>query len=325
MTRKQMDVGVIGVGSMGQHHARVYSEIPAVNLVGISDIDEEQARTVARKHGTAVMNRDELLAVADAISVVVPTQYHYETVATCLDAGVAVFIEKPVLGSLDRDDELLSRVDAADVPVQVGHIERFNPAVSALEDIIEDLSVVSIRAQRLGPSPDRAIEDSAVLDLMIHDIDIALSLFEDNPVSIAAAGVDGNRHATALLEFEGDRMASLTASRKTQRKVRTLEITAEECFIELDYLDQSIEIHRNSVPEYIEENGDVRFKHESIVERPTIQTGEPLRKELESFVQAAKTNSTPDVTVQDGLDALTVALEIEQTAEGEATESVTDD
>ncbi|USZ71478.1 Gfo/Idh/MocA family protein [Natronosalvus halobius] len=320
MSRKEIDVGVMGVGSMGQHHARVYSEIPNVNLVGISDLNEERASTVAQKHDTVVMDSDELLATVDAVSVVVPTQFHYDMVTTCLDADVATFVEKPVLDNLDRAEDLRSRVKSVDVPVQVGHIERFNPAITALKEIIDDLSIVSIRAQRLGPSPDRKIKDSAVLDLMIHDIDIVLSLFGERPSSVTANGVNENRHAAALLGFSGDRMASLTASRKTQQKVRTLEITAEECFIELDYIDQSIEIHRNSVPEYIEKNGDVRFKHESIIERPTIQTNEPLRKELESFIEATRSNSPPEVTVQDGIDALAVALEIEGIANSEIQE-----
>ncbi|MDJ1434177.1 Gfo/Idh/MocA family oxidoreductase [Halostagnicola sp. A-GB9-2] len=321
----QIDVGVLGVGSMGQHHARVYSELPQANLVGVTDVDDEQARTVANKHGTAVLDRAELLDAVDAVSVVVPTEYHFETVTTCLDANVGTFVEKPVLGGLERASELQERVERADVPVQVGHIERFNPAVSALEEIIADLSVVSVRAQRLGPPPGREIKDSAVLDLMIHDIDIVLSLLEEDLVAVNGVGVDENKHATALLEFDGGTMASLTASRKTQRKVRMLEITAEECFIELDYLDQSIEIHRNSVPEYIEENGDVRFKHESIVERPQISNGEPLQKELESFVTTVDEHRVPAVTVADGLDALSVALEIEEAGLAETTPEVVAD
>lgn len=312
MTRNEIDVGVIGVGSMGQHHARVYDELNDVNLVGITDADTKRANEVAKKHDTEVRETEGLLEDVDAVSVVVPTRYHYDVVTTCLDEHVATFVEKPVLGSLDRADDLLSQVETADVPVQVGHIERFNPAVTTLRDIIDDLSVLSVRSRRLGPEPDRAIQDSAVIDLMIHDIDIVLSLFNETPTSIASSGSREGRHASALLEFEGDRMASLTASRKTQRKVRTLEITAEECFIEVDYLDQSIEIHRNSVPEYIEKDGNVRFSHESIVERPVVQNGEPLQKELESFIEAVKTETDPEVTVEDGLDALSIALEIEQ-------------
>jgi predicted dehydrogenase len=310
---------------MGQHHARVYRELGSVNLVGITDADPERASEVAKKHGTEALETEDLLEAVDAVSVVVPTQYHYDVVTTCLEEDVATFVEKPVLGSLDRADDLLARVEAADVPVQVGHIERFNPAVTTLSEIVEDLPLVSVRARRLGPEPDRKIEDSAVIDLMIHDIDIVLSLFDETPTSISGSGVREGRHASALLEFEGNRMASLTASRKTQRKVRTLEITAEECFIEVDYLDQSIEIYRSSVPEYIEEDGDVRFKHEGIVERPVVQNGEPLQRELESFLEAVKSGTTPEITVQDGLNALSVALEIERKIDPEIVVAPTDD
>jgi predicted dehydrogenase len=325
MTRNRTNVGVIGVGSMGQHHARVYRELNDVNLVGIADADPERASEVAEKHGTEALETEDLLEAVDAVSVVVPTQYHYDVVTTCLEEDVATFVEKPVLGSLDRADDLLAQVKAADVPVQVGHIERFNPAVTTLSEIVEDISIVSVRARRLGPEPDRKIEDSAVIDLMIHDIDIVLSLFDETPTSISGSGVREGRHASALLEFEGNRMASLTASRKTQRKVRTLEITAEECFIEVDYLDQSIEIHRSSVPEYIEEDGDVRFKHEGIVERPVVQNGEPLQRELESFLEAVKSGTTPEITVQDGLNALSVALEIEREIDPGIVVAPTDD
>ncbi|WP_247001686.1 Gfo/Idh/MocA family protein [Halosolutus gelatinilyticus] len=321
MTHERIDVGVIGVGTMGQHHARVYNEIPGANLVGVSDLDEARARDVASKYDTEALDRDALLAAADAVSVVVPTRCHYEMIATCLDADVATLVEKPVIEDLSRADELRSRVASAEVPVQVGHIERFNPAVSELERIIRDLSIVSLRAQRLGPPITRELGDNIVYDLMIHDIDVLLSLIRSEPVEIAATGVRGNRHSSALVEFDNGVMASLTASRKTQRKVRTLEITAEECFIELDYLDKSIEIYRNSVPEYIERNGDVRFKHESIIERPTVPNVEPLRRELESFLEVTATNGTPDVSVQDGLNALSVALEIEaKTAESATSE-----
>ena len=309
---ERLDVGVIGVGSMGQHHARVYDELPGANLVGVYDVDDERAAEIAYKHSTEAMEVDPLLESVDAVSIVVPTQYHYELTTQCLDADVATFVEKPVLGSLERADELLGAVRQADVPVQVGHIERFNPAVSALSEIVPELSVVSVRAQRLGPPPGRDIEDSAVMDLMIHDVDIVLSLLDASPVAVQGTGVDENRHATALLEFEGGTMATLTASRKTQRKVRTLEITAEECFVELDYIDQSIEIHRNSVPEYIQENGDVRFKHESIVERPMISNAEPFRKELESFLTVAAEGGEPEVPVEDGLEALRIAYWIEE-------------
>ncbi|ELZ97031.1 oxidoreductase domain-containing protein [Haloferax mucosum ATCC BAA-1512] len=309
-----LDVGVIGVGSMGRHHARVYSELSNANLVGVSDVDTEQAQTVASKHETDALDMDDLLDRADAVSVVVPTQYHLPTAKACLSAGVAPLIEKPVVEDRSEGDELLSAREAAGTPVQVGHIERFNPAIRALTDIIPGLNVLSVTAERLGPPPERTIDDSAVLDLMIHDIDIVLSLVDSDPVDVHSAGVRDNRHATATIEFESGTVANLTASRLTQRKVRRLVVTAEECVVEVDYMDQSIEIHRQSVPEYIENNGDIKYRHESIVERPTVNRGEPLKNELESFVDAVATDSTPVVTVEDGLAALELARTIDDTA-----------
>lgn len=324
MTKSTIDVGVVGVGSMGQHHARVYNQLSGANLIGIADADTQRAAEVAEQYETDHLSTEELLTDAEAVSVVVPTQYHYDVVTSCLDKGVATLIEKPILKSLDRAEKLLSEIEKAGVPVQVGHIERFNPAVSVVSKIADDLDILSVRARRLGPEPDRRIQDSAVLDLMIHDIDIVLSLFEEMPTAVTGTATREGRHASALLEFGPDRIASLTASRKTQKKVRVLEITSEECFIEIDYLDQSVEVHRNSVPEYIEEDGAIRFKHESLVERPVVQNGEPLRRELNSFAQAIKDGSTPEVTAQDGVDALSVALDIEkqsQTKQPHATQT----
>ncbi|WP_254861444.1 Gfo/Idh/MocA family protein [Halovivax gelatinilyticus] len=319
-----LDVGVIGVGSMGQHHARVYNELRNARLVGVSDVDAERAEEIADEYGTAAYSRDELLERVDAVSIVVPTRYHFETLEAALEADAAAFVEKPVLGTLEQADALRAMVDRIDLPVQVGHIERFNPAVTTLSQIIDDLDVVSVRAQRLGPPPARTIDDSAVMDLMIHDIDVVLSLLSESPHRVSGTGVDGNRHATALLEFD-ETMATLIASRKTQRKVRTLEITAENCFVELDYIDQSVEIHRNSVPEYVKENGGVRFTHESIVERPSVTNAEPLFEELSSFCQVVRDGGVPEVTVEDGLEALAVAQWIEDDTRGyEAADEPTD-
>ncbi|ELZ11161.1 oxidoreductase domain-containing protein [Halovivax asiaticus JCM 14624] len=312
----QLDVGVIGVGSMGQHHVRVYNELRDVHLVGVADADRERAAEIADEYGTTALSQTDLLERVDAVSIVVPTQYHFDLVEEALAAEVAPFVEKPVLGTLERAEDLTRLVDRTDLPVQVGHIERFNPAVMALSKLIDDFDVHSIQAQRLGPAPERTIDDSAVMDLMIHDIDIVCSLLGQSPRDAYGTGVDGNRHASAVLSFDDETMATLIASRKTQRKVRSLEITAEDCFIELDYLDQSIEIYRNSAPEYVKDNGGVRFTHESIVERPSVNTSEPLREELASFCQVVRDGGVPEVTVQDGIEALAVAQSIEESARG---------
>ncbi|AGB39249.1 Gfo/Idh/MocA family protein [Natronococcus occultus] len=307
----RLAVGVIGVGTMGQHHARVYDDLEDATLAGVFDVDADRANAVADRHGTAAVGLETLLGRADAVSVAVPTAHHLEVARSCLEAGVPILVEKPIVGDLADGRTLRRLAEAAGVTVQVGHVERFNPAVETLAGLLEDLSVIDITARRLGPPPERPIADSAVTDLMIHDIDVVRALLEDDPVDVAGCGVAGDRHAGALLEFP-DAMASLTASRLTQRKVRTLEVTTEECLVAVDYLDQSVEIHRRSIPEYVERDEGVRFRHERLIERVRVPNEEPLRRELASFLEAVRTDSTPEVTVDDGLAALEIARRIER-------------
>lgn len=323
---ERIDVGVIGVGSMGQHHARVYDDLPAANLVGVHDVDENRAVGVADRYGASAVGLDELLDRVDAASVVVPTEYHYDVTTACLDEDVAALVEKPVVGDLEQGRELLSKAKRADVPVQAGHVERFNPAVQTLEELLADQSIVGIDSRRLGPPPERRIDDSAVFDLMIHDIDIVLSLLDEEPASVKSVGRRDNGHVSALLEFPSAPLVSLTASHLTQRKVRTLEVTAEECLIELDYIDQSIEIHRHSVPEYVTDGDGVRFRHESVVERLQVPSDEPLRAELESFLEVVASRDEPRVPLEDGLNAIEVAQQIElQGLQGPARQELTHD
>lgn len=312
-----LKVGVIGVGSMGQHHARIYNQLAAAELVGVFDADTERAEEIAKKHETVAMGLDELLAATTAVSVAVPTQFHFEIATQCFDHGVSPLIEKPIVGDVETGEELQALAENTDIPVQVGHVERFNPAIQVVQDIVEDLNVLALSAERLGPPPNRTIDDSAVIDLMIHDLDIVLSLVNSEPESVMSAGVRENRYGTATIDFESETVATLTASQLTQRKVRKLEITAEECVVEVDYIDQTIEIHRQSMPSYVEEDEGVRYRHESIIERPTVPSEEPLKSELESFLEALETGATPEVSLADGVRALELARTIEKEALGE--------
>ena len=323
---RPLDVGVVGVGSMGRHHVRVYDGLESANLVGVHDADEERARRIATRYGARSMAFEELLERVDAVSIAVPTTAHYELVGACLRADVATLVEKPLAADPELGRRLLSRVEEADVPVQVGHIERFNPAVEALQELLEGRKIVDITANRLGPPPEGEMDDTAVLDLMIHDIDVVIALLGASPVDVEAAGVAGNRHVSALLEFGSGPVVSLTASHLTQRKVRTLRVTTEEWLVDLDYLDQSIEIHRNSVPEYVAEDGVVRYRHEGVVERLRISNEEPLKRELRSFLETVATDGVPSVTVEEALTALEIARRIERegNAERTATEATDD-
>ncbi|WP_440771934.1 Gfo/Idh/MocA family protein [Natronorubrum sp. DTA28] len=307
-----IDVGVIGVGTMGQHHARVYNNLPSANLVGICDYDQALADGVADEYSTKAMHLAELLDSVDAASIVVPTVNHYDLAVQCLEADIGVMIEKPIVDELHVGYKLLEKAKESTEVVQIGHVERFNPAVVALQEFFDDLTVINITSRRLGPPPNRDIVDSAVIDLMIHDIDIVLMLLDEMPSSIQSVGVYGNKHATGLFEFDSGVMASLTASRLTQQTARTLDITAKECLVKLDYNNQSIDIHRSSMPEYLEDRGRALFREMTVIEQPQIYGEEPLARELESFLEAVGSDSEPAVTVTDALQALEVAQKIDE-------------
>ncbi|WP_255191000.1 Gfo/Idh/MocA family protein [Natronobeatus ordinarius] len=304
--------GVVGVGSMGENHARVYSELRTADLVGVADLDEEQAERVAREYGTEAHSFDRLLETCDVVTVAVPTAAHHETVGACLDAGVHVLVEKPIADTLEAARDLERRAHEAGVVLQVGHIERFNPAVETLAALVDDLDVIAVEAERLGPPVDRCGDDGVVLDLMIHDVDVVRSLLGADPESIAAMGTDDGEYATAKLQYPGGVIASFTASRVTQKKIRRLTVTARECLVEVDYLDGSVLIHRDSFPAYVTDDGRNRYRHESVVERPRVDNGEPLRRELESFLEAARTGAEPAVPAVDGIRALETAQAIDR-------------
>lgn len=304
--------GVIGVGAMGENHARVYSELRTVELVGVADLDTELARRVAAEYGTRATSIEVLLDSCDVVSIAVPTGTHYEIVRRCLEAGVHVLVEKPITERTERGRKLSTLADELGLVLQIGHIERFNPAVRTLTTLIEDLDVIAVDAQRLGPPVDRSVTDGVTLDLMIHDVDVVQSLLDADPTAVGATGTADGQHATATVEF-GDVVATFTASRVTQRKIRQLTVTARDCLVEVDYLDQTVFVYRDSFPEYVtDDEGHNRYRHESIIERPEVQNREPLRAELESFVAAAESRSEPEVTAEDGLRALETVQSIDR-------------
>ena len=307
-------VGVIGVGSMGQNHVRVYRELPETELIGVTDADPERAEDIADAFGTDALEMSELLASVDAVSIAVPTPYHYETVRECIDAGVGVLVEKPFVEDLDNGRRLIEFADERDIVLQVGHIERFNPAVMTLMDLIEDLDIIALDAKRLGPPLDREIEDTAVMDLMIHDIDIIMSILDEELEQVYAAGTRESNYATATIQTESGRIGELTASRVTQQKVRELTITAENARIVVDYTDQSIEITRQSLPKYAQQQESFRYRHENVVEQVLVERREPLKNELSAFAEAVRTRSEPVVTGEDGIRALELAREIDELA-----------
>ena len=323
-SRSRIRAGVIGVGAMGENHARVYSELPSVELAGVSDHDTEIAQRVADEYGTEPLDLEALLDRCDVVTVAVPTHAHYDLVTTCLEADVHVLVEKPIAETVEQGRRMAELADDRGLVLQVGHIERFNPAVKTVTELIDELDVISLEAERLGPPIDRAAPGNVIFDLMVHDVDIVGSMLEDTPDSIAAMGTEGGRYATATMEYD-DVVATLTASRVTQKKVRKLSVTARECFVEVDYLEQSVLIHRDSYPEYVNDEGQKRYRHESVVERPRIDNGEPLRHELESFVESVRNGAEPEVTPQDGIEALEAVQTIDSLVGDEQRRASTDE
>lgn len=318
---EEVAVGVVGTGSMGSHHARVYSELPAANLVGVADLDGAASRSVAEEYDTRVLEKERLLERVDAVSVAVPTSLHAQVAMEALERDTATLVEKPFVKDPNRGRAVAARARQRGIPLQVGHVERFNPAVEALQDVLPDVNPIAVAARRQGPPVDRSSSDSAAMDLMIHDIDILLTIATSPLRSVSAVSAHGDQHISATLEFESGLVGTLTASRVTQQKIRDLSVTAEDCQIEVSYLDRSVEIHRHSVPEFLVDNGDMRYRHESIIERPTIQNGEPLKAELGSFLEAVTDGTEPRVTAEDGIRAVETARRVEAAAGESALET----
>ena len=317
MTDDAMTAGVVGVGSMGQNHARVYDELSETELVGIFDVDDGRAADVADEYGTTARSMEDLFDVADIVSIAVPTQFHYENARRALESDVHVLVEKPFVADPENGRELVELAADRNLTLQVGHIERFNPAVQTLRNLVDDLNIHAVSTERVGPPIDRAIDDSVVMDLMIHDLDIVLDIVDGGVDSYDAVGTPDCRYATATLSFDSGVTASLTTSRVTQEKVRGLTISAEDCRVKVDYIDQRIEIHRSSVPTYIDDESLVRHRHENFVETLTVDEVEPLKRELESFAHAAKTGTAPVVDGEQGLCVLKLTKSLDEAAQSD--------
>ncbi|MGQ9622674.1 MAG: Gfo/Idh/MocA family oxidoreductase [Candidatus Caldatribacteriaceae bacterium] len=296
-------VGVVGVGYLGQHHARVYSELPGVELVGVVDINRERAKEVARRYSTTpFFDYRDLFGRVDAVSIAVPTVLHRTIAGHFIEEGVNILVEKPVTTTLEEAKELMEMAARKNVILQVGHIERFNSAVVELAKIVDN--PIFIDCCRMGPYVNRNTDVGVVLDLMIHDIDIVMSIVRNSVVKVTAFGrsVLSRQEdiASAQLVFQNGCIASLTASRVTRKKIRRMEITQVDSFISIDYLEQELAVYRKAsspLPQLL-------------IEKPMMQKGEPLRLELEHFVRCVRNGEKPLVGLEEGKNALEVALRI---------------
>jgi predicted dehydrogenase len=318
-------VAVVGVGAFGRNHARVYHELEqqgcGVELVGVLDASASQAQAVAAQFGCkALTNIEELFGRVDAVSVAVPTVHHLQTAATLMAAGIDVLIEKPLASSLDEADELIRLAEANQRIVQVGHLERFNPAVRATVPLLT--KPMFFEVHRLSVFTPRSLDVDVVLDLMIHDIDVVLSFAQSAVKEVRAVGlpvVSGKVDiANVRMEFESGCVANLTASRISTEKVRKLRFFQPREYISVDYARQDVLQFRVSTEEKFsldELLASIGAPDSSpipgvTIHRPKVQQEEPLHAELKSFVDAVRRRSRPVVSLEDGRRALALALEI---------------
>lgn len=301
---ENLPVGVIGVGYLGEHHARVFGSLKGVDLVGVCDTSVVRGKEIAEKYGTKFFRqRNELLDKVDAVSVVVPTPLHYEIAKDILIKDKHILLEKPIAERLPQAEELVKISKGREVVFQIGHIERFNPAIIASVPLIKN--PLFIESHRLAPFKNRGVDVPVIYDLMVHDIDIVLASVRSDIARIEAVGVPVLSSefdiANARIEFEDGTIANLTTSRVSKEKMRKIRFFQSDSYISVNYLDKSVEYYKR-----IFENDKPYIKRENL----PILTAEPLKLEIESFISSILNGSAPAVDANTAMEAFSVANRI---------------
>ena len=312
---KPIRVGVIGAGLMGERHCRVYASMRGAHFVGVFDVNHVRGHEVAEKYGARYFDSPiDLLREVDAVTVATPTPFHFDLAMESFMAGIHVLIEKPMALTLEQGRTLVETTRTSGLIVQVGHIERFNPTFTELKNVTDDLPVVAIMIRRQN-SFDASNKDVDVInDLMIHDIDLLLNLVGQPVEEVTAVGrsvLNGAiDHCVANFTFREGPVATLIASRVTQSKVRRVDITAQNAYVEGDLLSKSVSVHRRLTNEY----SGAKYRQESVVENIHIPLAEPLLLQLQHFLNCIRDHKQPIVSAEDGLQAMVFAARISEAA-----------
>jgi predicted dehydrogenase len=304
---KTVKTGVIGVGYLGRFHAHKYSDIKGVELVAVVDTDREQAEKVAKECGCeALTDYMELLDRVDAVSIAVPTSYHHKVACDCLDKGIDVLLEKPITVTLEEADDLIRRAKEQALILQIGHLERFNPAVQAMEPFLT--TPVFIESNRIATFKNRGVDVDVVLDLMIHDIDIILNIVDSPLKTIHTVGApvatENTDIANARLIFENGVTANVTVSRISRINQRKMRIFQPGSYINVDFGNRKVMTIRLS--DELLENGMPK----QIVEVRTFREGDALLSEISAFCEHVRDRSKPAVSGVEGRRALQVAHQV---------------
>ena len=327
MAESEIRIGVIGTGSMGRNHARIFGELPNVKFTAVFDQNTDTAREIASRHGAVpVASLDAFADAVDAATIATPTVTHFEIAKMLLECGKHVLVEKPFTETPEQARELCDLAQSRGLVLQVGHIERFNPVMPALEKRLT--APRFIEATRLSPYPGRSLDVGVVLDVMIHDLEIILHLVRSKLVSVDAVGVPilSKREdiANVRIRFENGCVANVTASRISQEKVRKIRVFQPDAYLSLDYQKQDGYLLRIAREDEKESTfiGKIfglatdativtEFAGKRIVREPVaIEKDEPLKRELISFVECARAGAQPKVSGREATAALELALEI---------------
>ena len=313
---KLIRTGVIGTGYLGKFHADKYSELIESELVGIVDTDYEAAQTISnRLNVPAFKSYEELFDRVDAVSIVVPTELHHKIAKDFLLNGIDVLVEKPMTTTLEEAEDLIVTAKKNNCVLQVGHLERFNAAVLALNNVIKQ--PLFIESHRLAPFKDRGTDVDVILDIMIHDIDIILNIVGSPVKAIHAVGVpvvssENNDIANVRLEFESGCVANVTASRISAKEMRKIRIFQHDAYLSIDYATQQVEVYGKT-------DSDEHDTPQITYDQIDIKQGDSLKEEIRSFLSAVKSRSIPEVPGEAGKNALQVALEIVEQIETKKT------
>lgn len=320
---KTIKVAVIGAGMMGKNHLKTYKNMQGVELVGVYDVFAEAAKNAAETFGIkAFSSMEEVVKNVDAVSVVTTSITHADVGEFFMNHGIHCMMEKPLATTEEGCMRLINAAKKNNVVLMVGHIERFNPAVEQMGKLLSDTSKIrSLTAQRMSAASGRITDVDVAMDLMIHDVEVIQSLVKSPVINVQAASVktkespEGKDYISALLEFENGATANITASRITQSRVRTLAVTTDTNYIDLDFINQSINVHAQGRMPYVNQEEIPEWMNYGLkgsVEQLFIPTNQPLQAELAHFVKCVNGEATPRVNGEQALDALRVIWEIEE-------------
>ncbi|MGD8189310.1 Gfo/Idh/MocA family oxidoreductase [Brevibacillus ginsengisoli] len=307
-----INVGVVGLGKMGENHCRILQMIHDVNQIAIYDIDLAKLQEIeTRYNAKAYSTYTEMIDNVDAVIIATPTPLHFFYAKIALEKGKHVLVEKPITVTVEEATELQKSIVQASQVFQVGHVERFNPAIRPLKDICKPANMISIDAKRLSHS-DRNLDTDVILDLMIHDIDIVLHLVKSPLHTVTATGVSLTNSkfidsASALLSFTNGVIATLVASRVSMKKTRSLSIYETDRTISVNYLTKELLIYHQPTPQV-----DHNIKTETLIEKILIPQSDPLYEELLHFISCITKSNRPQIGPEEGLEALAVALKIKE-------------